>query len=380
MNVRPYLNRPLLLIAAMTSVSMVPSQSHAQLSVTSRDSHYRYDYVHGGGPDAQQGSLDTHVTNLLLSDVNHYHDSDETSGTWFDLNWATSVDLDIIQANSITGTLADASRIQSAGAVQGAVLASGNAGNGVIHITNPGNELTYYFTPNVNCYFQYSGHINQAGAFSWSAIQRYNGFNWDYVFLSYYYFDPNIHWLVRGTLNQGDTYRLIVALDLTIPANQSFSKDYAVDLKVVPEPALSGYVQLSDYTVSLGNEPVTAEIWQNGNLVETLNGELATNGGFWFNPTTLGPSTVKFQTRTGLVKAVNVNLDGHVHDLLVVLTNGDIDKDNEIGPGDFGLLSSAYGATNGDSNWVSDADLDGDGEIGPTDFGILSSHYGELGD
>ena len=60
--------------------------------------------------------------------------------------------------------------------------------------------------------------------------------------------------------------------------------------------------------------------------------------------------------------------------------NGDIDGDNEVGPGDFGALSAAFGSVPGDPNWSDYADLDGDWEVGPSDFGILSANFGLAGD
>lgn len=54
---------------------------------------------------------------------------------------------------------------------------------------------------------------------------------------------------------------------------------------------------------------------------------------------------------------------------------GDIDKDGEVGPGDFSLLANAFLSVPGDSNWNEDADLDGDGEIGPGDFSILANNF-----
>ena len=72
--------------------------------------------------------------------------------------------------------------------------------------------------------------------------------------------------------------------------------------------------------------------------------------------------------------------DAGVSGLNLELTNGDIDEDNEIGPGDFGMLSAAFGSVDGDPNWAANADLDGDGEIGPSDFGILSANFGLAGD
>lgn len=60
--------------------------------------------------------------------------------------------------------------------------------------------------------------------------------------------------------------------------------------------------------------------------------------------------------------------------------SGDIDNDNEIGPGDFGALASAFLSVPGDANWNADADLDWDGEVGPGDFSFLASNFLESGD
>ncbi|MBX7134249.1 MAG: hypothetical protein K1X67_16370 [Fimbriimonadaceae bacterium] len=56
------------------------------------------------------------------------------------------------------------------------------------------------------------------------------------------------------------------------------------------------------------------------------------------------------------------------------LVNGDIDEDNEVGIGDYALLSANYGAA------FAPADLDGDGEVGIGDYAVLSANYGEIGD
>lgn len=59
----------------------------------------------------------------------------------------------------------------------------------------------------------------------------------------------------------------------------------------------------------------------------------------------------------------------------VMLRNGDIDNDGEVGPGDFAILASSFLSVSGDPNWSAAADLDGDGEVGPGDFSILSSNF-----
>lgn len=61
-------------------------------------------------------------------------------------------------------------------------------------------------------------------------------------------------------------------------------------------------------------------------------------------------------------------------------TTGDIDGDNEVGPGDFSALAGAFLSANGDPNFVAAADLDADGEVGPGDFSLLALHFLEAGD
>lgn len=54
---------------------------------------------------------------------------------------------------------------------------------------------------------------------------------------------------------------------------------------------------------------------------------------------------------------------------------GDIDGDNEVGPGDFSMLAMAFLSANGDPNWNTRADLDFDKEIGPGDFSVLAYNF-----
>lgn len=66
--------------------------------------------------------------------------------------------------------------------------------------------------------------------------------------------------------------------------------------------------------------------------------------------------------------------------LTVDLINGDVNNDNEVGPGDFTLLSAAFGTSLGDAGYNAAADLNGDDEVGPADFTILSASFGQTGD
>lgn len=65
--------------------------------------------------------------------------------------------------------------------------------------------------------------------------------------------------------------------------------------------------------------------------------------------------------------------------LSLSLKNGDVDGNNEVGPGDFSVLSTAFGTFLGDPGYVANADLNRDEEIGPADFSILAANFGEFG-
>ena len=62
------------------------------------------------------------------------------------------------------------------------------------------------------------------------------------------------------------------------------------------------------------------------------------------------------------------------------LTNGDCDGDNEVGIGDYAILSGAYNSAPGDSHWSASADLNGDESVDIADYAILSANYGLTGD
>jgi hypothetical protein len=55
------------------------------------------------------------------------------------------------------------------------------------------------------------------------------------------------------------------------------------------------------------------------------------------------------------------------------LVLGDVDQDNEVGPGDFEMVVAQFGGSG-------DADVDRDGEVGPSDFEIVVQNFGLQGD
>lgn len=66
--------------------------------------------------------------------------------------------------------------------------------------------------------------------------------------------------------------------------------------------------------------------------------------------------------------------------LVFSLENGDCDGDNEVGIGDYAILSTSYGLSLGNPGYVIAADLNGDDTVDIADYAILSANYGLLGD
>lgn len=82
-----------------------------------------------------------------------------------------------------------------------------------------------------------------------------------------------------------------------------------------------------------------------------------------------------------LRRAVSVNTTGgDAAGISIVLMNGDIDGDNEVGIGDYAVLSASYGSVSGDLNWQPAADLNEDESIDIADYAILSGAFGQVGD
>lgn len=91
--------------------------------------------------------------------------------------------------------------------------------------------------------------------------------------------------------------------------------------------------------------------------------------------------TVVIKGDTYLTRKLTLTYNGGgIVGLNANLINGDLNKDNEVGPADFSGLAAAFGSFAGDTNYTTQADFNNDGEVGPADFSILASSFGEFGD
>ena len=193
----------------------------------------------------------------------------------------------------------------------------------------------------------------------------------------------------RGTYNGGDTNNWINVIPSSVTGTVGGVAINGLEMRYrniqhimhVPyRPVINGTIILNDVTTG-NDEPV---IWEllDGSSTVVSSGTLTPSEAGTYSLSTdapVGTYTMRVKGQTHLAQAVSVTV-AESSTANFSLINGDCDGDNEVGPGDFGQLSSAFGSVDGDSNWDANADLDRDGEVGPSDFGILSANFGLSGD
>lgn len=154
-------------------------------------------------------------------------------------------------------------------------------------------------------------------------------------------------------------------------------------------------VTLGDWVpADVVNVPVAVQIVDAGDPSiildqKTLNIS-GSNGSITFYSTARGAAQVKLISPGWLNKlAGSVNLGSTAQNASATLINGDIDGDNEVGPGDFNVLANNFLAAwdpglETFAAWLASpagqADIDGDGEVGPGDFAILANNFLLAGD
>ncbi|MGQ9738506.1 MAG: hypothetical protein ACUVRT_11455 [Armatimonadota bacterium] len=145
---------------------------------------------------------------------------------------------------------------------------------------------------------------------------------------------------------------------------------------------VSGTVGLSDYEGDKTTVPVTVEVRHPGttDVIETHVVDLDSEGRYSFQTLLRGTYDLSAKASHWLRQTLtNLSITGDTT-ADFVLTNGDIDGDNEVTLFDFGQLVSAFGSMPGDDNWNPNANLDGDEEVTLFDFGILVRNFGAIGD
>lgn len=161
----------------------------------------------------------------------------------------------------------------------------------------------------------------------------------------------------------------------------TFSGGLKAIIKATPMAVtISGHVNLLDY---FGATMPTVDIELVGPGGESHPGvPLDPAGNFSFTTTRRGSYQVLAMSSHWLAQKIGPVSIWHsgASGLSFSLTNGDSDGDNEVGIGDYSILSGAYNTGPGDPDWDASADLNGDDAVDIGDYSILSANYGMVGD
>lgn len=216
-------------------IAIVSGPAHGQI-LTSRSSTLKYNYVYGAGPDGHVGSDLIVDTELLVSDIESTGFSGSTSGSLPGdppSPYSAGVSVDLLHDYAIGGPLTAFHSITASASTQVSAAASG-VGSATMHADNPGNEILFNFTvDSPRDYHLFGNLVHPApNAFSYIALQRFNGFNWVYVFWSAFLPNGQGSFDLTGTLSPGE-YRINSALSLAAGANESWTATYQYEFNLI---------------------------------------------------------------------------------------------------------------------------------------------------
>lgn len=133
---------------------------------------------------------------------------------------------------------------------------------------------------------------------------------------------------------------------------------------------------MSIWMARIGDLTDTGPVVRSTSVSLTADGRFSADG-----PNDEGPYALSLEHAHWLRRSVDIDTTkGNVNGVLLRLTNGDADDDNEIAVGDYAVLSAAFGSTVGGPGWEQNADLNGDEEVTIADYAILSQNFGLVGD
>lgn len=147
---------------------------------------------------------------------------------------------------------------------------------------------------------------------------------------------------------------------------------------------VTGTITFSDYDPG-APKPSPVDFWfvpEAGGAELGAQGAIQPDGSFHIvAPSPVGRYWLYAKPTHWLAKRILIDTSlGSVGDVSLQVTNGDCDGDNEVGIGDYAILSGAYNAGPGDLEWMANADLNGDESVDIADYAILSANYGRTGD
>lgn len=150
---------------------------------------------------------------------------------------------------------------------------------------------------------------------------------------------------------------------------------------------ITGNVSLGDWLASPNGQIVQIQVREVGSQTsqQTQNVVLNASGNFSFDLAgTLQANAYDFTAKgTHWLRKLRGNVSIGATGATGVdfsLVNGDVDGDNEVGIGDYSILSASFGLSLGDPGYDPMADLNGDESVDIGDYAILSARFGAFGD
>lgn len=176
----------------------------------------------------------------------------------------------------------------------------------------------------------------------------------------------------------GITHNFTVRVADNGSPSQAATRTFQITVNEIAK-ILLGSANLQDLTVASTGTAVEVYLLNPGTetIAETLYTNLDGSGNFSVesiaNAGTYDVRVYSFRYLTRRFNGLVIPNSGMTLPL-ADLISGDVDGDNEVGPGDFELIVATFGTND------PGADVDGDGEIGPTDFEVIVRNFGISGE
>jgi len=157
---------------------------------------------------------------------------------------------------------------------------------------------------------------------------------------------------------------------------RGFLVEYAVPI------AVTGQLNRPDWVGAATTIPVELRDNVTGNVLETANATVSTDGTFSFTTLRSGVFQISVKGDRWLRRTVtNQSINGNgVVGLILNLVPGDTDGDNAVTVFDYDALSSAFDTSSGQAGFNAVCDFDGDGSVTVFDYDLLSANFDAQGD
>lgn len=230
-------------VIALAAASGVEAQS-----LNSRLSQLAYAAVYGAGGDTFTSSASVTYNTLDLAASPLMSFADARSGFVLenpDRPWSAAVDVEAAHEFSITGSIAEFSRIQASGRSEVAVAATGE-GLAQMFVPSGGNQLEFTFTLGSTVSANLAGSVTLAPGYGYLSgnviLQQFNGFIFATIFSTLSLPGEQGNFNLDLELTAGE-YRLIAGSDASGfafaegPPAVFAENSWSYDLTIVPAPA-----------------------------------------------------------------------------------------------------------------------------------------------